>query len=165
MWYRICHFPISYDLINSCQVRDKFSSTKLLGTKFSWNRYFVWDIPLWIFQKVPTWFILIWNSGWAKKNCTASVLYLSEVWVPVQTGPVTPIFLGSVRYSRQFAVSSLDRWSRLDFPFSYILEKRKKPRLVSNAQTQLKMSDCDRSKSKEKKCLISSKFLIHFWRW
>ena len=51
MWYRICHFPISYDLINSCQVRDKFSSTKLLGTKFSWNRYFVWDIPLWIFQK------------------------------------------------------------------------------------------------------------------
>ena len=105
-----------------------------------------------------------------KKNCTASVLYLFEVWVPVQTGPVTPIFLGSVRYSRQFAVSSLDRWSRLDFPFSYILEKRKKPRLVSNAQTQLKMSDCESQfvtaqNPKRKKCLISSKFLIHFWRW
>ena len=46
--------PISYDLINSCQVRDKFSSTKLLGTKFSWSRYFVWDIPLWTFQKVSS---------------------------------------------------------------------------------------------------------------
>ena len=124
MWYRICPFPISYDLINSCQVRDKFSSTKLLGTKFSWNRYFVWDIPLWIFQKVPTWLFLTFLVG-QKKNCTASVLYLFEVWVPFQTGPFTPIFLGSVRYSCKFAVSSLDRWS-LDFPFSYIFEKAQK---------------------------------------
>ena len=102
--------PISYDLINSCQVRDKFSSTKLLGTKFSWSGYFVWDIPLWTFQKVPTYPLLSSSSGngWAKRNLIGSVLYLFDVWVPVQTRPVRPIFLGSIQYSCKFSILTLD---------------------------------------------------------